>query len=56
MFLLYILRFEIHIELQIHLFLAINLRIHTNKKPTHIKHPQKQILQQGILQLYNYNS
>ncbi len=51
---IYILRFEIHIELQIHLFLAINLRIHNNKKPMHIKHPQKQILQQGILRLYNY--
>ncbi len=48
-----ILRFEIHIELQIHLFLAINLRIHDNKNPMHIKHPPKQILQQGILRLYN---
>lgn len=53
LFLLCIPRFEIHIESQIYLFLATNLRIHNNKKPTHIKHSQKQLLQQGILWLHN---
>lgn len=56
LFLLCIPRFEIHIESQIHLFLATNLRIHNNKKPLQIKQPQKQVLQQGILWLHNYKS
>lgn len=43
LFLLYIPRFEIHIELQIHLFLAIILLIHNNKKPIHIKHPKNEV-------------
>lgn len=38
LFLLCILRFEVHIESQIHLFLATNLKIHNNTKPIHIKH------------------